>query len=98
MGALCVADHAPRSWGTSDLAALEALALLASVELALRAAVALGAEQTALARTLQATLLPERLPEIPGLQVAVWHWPARKAWMSSGTSTTRSPRCPAAGG
>ena len=73
MGALCVGDHVPRSWGPSDLAALEALALLASVELALRAAVALGAEQTALARTLQATLLPERLPEIPGLQVAVWH-------------------------
>jgi sigma-B regulation protein RsbU (phosphoserine phosphatase) len=71
VGALCVADHAPRSWGTSDLAALESLALLASVEFALRAAVALGAEQTALARMLQATLLPERLPQIPGLQVAV---------------------------
>ena len=73
VGALCVADHAPRTWSTSDLAAAETLALLASVELALRAAVALGAEQTALARTLQAILLPERLPEIPGLQLAVWH-------------------------
>ena len=73
VGALCVADHAPRTWSTSDLAAAETLALLASAELALRAAVALGAEQTALARTLQAILLPERLPEIPGLQLSVWH-------------------------
>ena len=39
-------------------------------EVALQVAVRHGAERAALAQTLQESLLPPRLPEMPGLQVA----------------------------
>jgi len=71
MGALCVADHSPRSWSRADMAALETLALLASAKVSLRAALAAGAERAALARALQESLRPHRPQDIPGLQVAV---------------------------
>ena len=69
-GVLWVADRVPRRWSGSDIAILETLVLVASREFGLRAAVARSAESTALARTLQESLLPRRLPDIPGLQVA----------------------------
>jgi serine phosphatase RsbU (regulator of sigma subunit) len=49
---------------------LETLAHIAAREVALQAALQHGAERAELARTLQESLLPPRLPGIPGLQVA----------------------------
>ena len=69
-GALCVADHLPRSWSGRDIEVLQTLAQLAGREVALQAALRHGAERAALAQTLQESLLPPRLPEIPGLQLA----------------------------
>jgi phosphoserine phosphatase RsbU/P len=70
VGALCVADHRPRRWSEGDVEVLEALAQFASREIALQIALQDGAERAELAQTLQESLLPPRLPEIPGLQVA----------------------------
>jgi phosphoserine phosphatase RsbU/P len=68
-GALCVADYQPRHWTAADAEILQTLALVAASEVALRIAVEYGTERALLARTLQESLLPPRLPEIPGLQV-----------------------------
>jgi sigma-B regulation protein RsbU (phosphoserine phosphatase) len=70
VGALCVADHVPRSWSARELEFLDVLAHVAAGEVALRVALRHGAERAELARTLQESLLPPRLPEIPGLLVA----------------------------
>jgi phosphoserine phosphatase RsbU/P len=70
VGALCVAGHRPRSWSCHDVRMLADLAQVASDEVALRVALRLGSDRAVLARTLQQILLPPRLPEIPGLQVA----------------------------
>jgi sigma-B regulation protein RsbU (phosphoserine phosphatase) len=70
VGALCVADHTPRRWSTGEVELLETLAHIASGEVALQNALARGAERAALAQTLQESLLPPRLPSIPGLEVA----------------------------
>jgi phosphoserine phosphatase RsbU/P len=70
VGALCVADQVPRQWTACDVEVLETLAQIASGEIALQVALAHGAERAALAQTLQESLLPPRLPNIPGLQVA----------------------------
>lgn len=59
-----------RRWSDGDLEVLEALAQFASREVALQIALQDGAERAELAQTLQESLLPPRLPEIPGLQVA----------------------------
>jgi Stage II sporulation protein E (SpoIIE)/GAF domain len=69
-GALCVADRRPRHWSARDVEVLETLADVAAGEIALQDALRHGAERAALAQTLQESLLPPRLPEIPGLQVA----------------------------
>jgi phosphoserine phosphatase RsbU/P len=69
-GVLWVADQVPRRWSASDVAILETLALIASGDVALRAALAHSAGRVALAQTLEESLLPPRLPDIPGLQVA----------------------------
>jgi phosphoserine phosphatase RsbU/P len=69
-GALWVADYRPRQWSAGDIEILRTLALVASGEVALRIALERGAEAELLARTLQESLLPPRLPKIPGLQVA----------------------------
>jgi phosphoserine phosphatase RsbU/P len=69
-GVLCVADAVPRRWSAVEVEVLEILACVAAGEVALQVAVARGAERAALARTLQESLLPPRLPVIPGLQVA----------------------------
>lgn len=71
VGALCAADHAVRSWSPYDVRVLADLAQVASDQIALRVALRLGADRAVLARTLRQILLPPRLPEIPGLQVAV---------------------------
>jgi phosphoserine phosphatase RsbU/P len=70
VGALCVADHLPRHWSMGDVEVLETLACVASGEVALQVAVQHGAVRAVLAQTLQESLLPPRLPIIPGLQVA----------------------------
>ena len=69
-GALCVADRRPRHWSARDVEILQALADVAAGEVALQSALRHGAERAALAQTLQESLLPPRLPVIPGLQVA----------------------------
>ncbi len=69
-GALCVADRRPRHWSARDVEVLETLADIAAGEVALQVALRHGAERAALAQTLQESLLPPRLPVIPGLQVA----------------------------
>jgi sigma-B regulation protein RsbU (phosphoserine phosphatase) len=70
VGALCVADHLPRHWSAGEVELLETLAQVASREVALQAALQHSAERAELAQILQESLLPPRLPEIPGLQVA----------------------------
>lgn len=81
LGFLCVVDAKPHRWNPRDAAILQALAHAATAEIGLRmsldqaqAAVleALDhAEESALlARTLQQSLLPPRLPELPGLDLA----------------------------
>jgi phosphoserine phosphatase RsbU/P len=70
VGSLCVADHLPRRWSSRDVEVLRILADVAAGEVALQAALRHSAERAALAQTLQESLLPPRLPEIPGLQVA----------------------------
>lgn len=73
VGALYVAGHLPRRWTAGDVEVMETLAHFASGEVALQVALRHGAESDALARTLQESLLPPRLPDIPGLQVAARH-------------------------
>ena len=70
VGVLCAADRRPRPWSRHDVLVLADLAQVASDEVALAVALRLGADRAVLARTLQQILLPPRLPEIPGLQVA----------------------------
>jgi len=70
VGALCVADYVPRRWTAGDIEALRTLSHVASGEVARQVAVHDGAERAALAQTLQESLLPPRLPGIPGAQVA----------------------------
>jgi serine phosphatase RsbU (regulator of sigma subunit) len=65
-----VADHLPRHWSAGEVELLETLALVASREVALQVALQRSAERAELAEILQESLLPPRLPEIPGLHVA----------------------------
>ncbi len=70
VGALCVADHVPRKWSAREVEFLDILSHVASGEIALQVTLKHGAERAELARTLQESLLPPRLPEIPALRVA----------------------------
>jgi len=74
VGALCVADRRPRSWSGRELDLVRELAGAAAHELALHADLDFSRrhaeERAALARTLQESLLPPWLPQIPGMQVA----------------------------
>jgi serine phosphatase RsbU (regulator of sigma subunit) len=70
VGALCVADPLPRHWSAREVELLEALAQVASREVALQVALQHSAERAELAKILQESLLPPWLPEIPGLHVA----------------------------
>jgi len=69
-GVLWVADQVPRQWSVSDVAILEILAQVTSSDVTLRAALAHSAGRAVLAQTLEESLLPPRVPNIPGLQVA----------------------------
>ena len=92
-----LADHLPRHWTSRDVELLETLAQMAAGEVALQAALRHGAERAALAQTLQESLLPPRLPQIPGLQVAARYAAGGQEPKFSGTSTTCSPRSGGAG-
>lgn len=70
LGVLWAADPAPRQWSASDVTLLEILAEIVSSEVALRTVLAHNARRAALAQTLEESLLPPRLPNIPGLEVA----------------------------
>lgn len=74
VGALCVADRLPRRWSAHDVDVLRALAAVASGEFALHAALDVSrrhaTQRAELAQTLQESLLPPWLPQIPGLEVA----------------------------
>src|SRR6185437_13313130 len=74
VGALCVADRLPRRWSAHDVDVLRALAAVASGEFALHAALDVSrrhaTQRAELAQTLQESLLPPWLPQIPGLQLA----------------------------
>jgi sigma-B regulation protein RsbU (phosphoserine phosphatase) len=70
IGALCVADRAPHCWTAGEVEFLGILADVASAEVELQVALRHGEERAELARTLQESLLPPRLPVIPGLRVA----------------------------
>lgn len=83
LGSLCVIDDEPRTWTERDLRGLATLARSVSVELNLRRSLvaseqALG-EVTALASSLQRTLLPPHLPAVPGLDCAASYLPAEGA-------------------
>ncbi|GIJ80222.1 Serine phosphatase RsbU, regulator of sigma subunit [Micromonospora phaseoli] len=81
LGTFCAVDTVPRQWSQQDIEVLRTLSHAASGEIALRDALheAQAAAQRAelvavqasnLALTLQESLLPPRLPQIPGVQVA----------------------------
>jgi serine phosphatase RsbU (regulator of sigma subunit) len=81
LGTFCAVDTVTREWTPHDIEVLRTLSLAASGEIALRDAlheVTILAEQAAeaavqwasLAATLQESLLPDRLPQIPGVQAA----------------------------
>ena len=74
VGAICVADRRPRRWTARETGLLAELARTAARELALLAdldsARRFAAEHEALARTLQESLLPPWLPQIPGMELA----------------------------
>ncbi|MBY8876165.1 PP2C family protein-serine/threonine phosphatase [Actinacidiphila acidipaludis] len=86
LGGLCVVDKDARPFTAVQREALRTLARSVSSEIALRQALGLArasAEASAaLARTLQDSLLPPRLPETPGLDVAAMHRPATATGMA----------------
>ena len=82
LGTFCAVDTVARDWTPHDIEVLRTLSLAAAGEIGLREALleakglALRANEFAeraasLATTLQESLLPDRLPQIPGVQVAV---------------------------
>ena len=85
-GVIWVADQVPRQWSVSDVAILEILAQVTSSEVTLRAALARSAGRAALAQTLEESLLPPRVPNIPGLQVAAQYAAGGPGRRSSGIS------------
>ncbi|MFD7794720.1 PP2C family protein-serine/threonine phosphatase [Streptomyces sp. NPDC059759] len=80
LGGFCVVDKDARPFTAAQTQALQTLARSVSSEIALRQALresrASGEASAALARTLQDSLLPPRLPAAPGLDVAALHVPA----------------------
>lgn len=80
LGGFCVVDQAARPFTPAQAEALRTLTRSVSSEIALRQALreARASEEasTALARTLQDSLLPPRLSKAPGLDVAAVHLPA----------------------
>lgn len=80
LGALCAIDTQPRAWSEEDLETLRDLADAAVAELEGRAARILAEEALAreahVAATLQLSLLPGALPEVPGVEIAARYAPA----------------------
>ncbi|MFF0277014.1 MULTISPECIES: PP2C family protein-serine/threonine phosphatase [unclassified Streptomyces] len=80
LGGFCVVDRNARPFTPVQSQALRTLARSVSSEIALRHALrqarARGEASAALARTLQDSLLPPRLPKAPGMDVAAVHLPA----------------------
>lgn len=87
LGSFCVVDVRSRDWSEQDVHVLGTLAAAATAEIALRTALlderaaracadAERERSTALARSLQASLLPPDLPDVPGLDVAARYLPA----------------------
>ena len=87
IGALCVSSRMKRSWSADEQRAVTTLARAISAEVQLRRARTLfrdqveqlhkaHAEQAALARSLQDSLLPPMLPAIPGIDAAAAYLPA----------------------
>ena len=81
LGTFCVVDTVVREWTERDVAVLETLSHAASGEIALRIALdeahtaslealTFGEANAELARTLQESLLPSRLLDVPGLDLA----------------------------
>jgi serine phosphatase RsbU (regulator of sigma subunit) len=77
LGTFCVVDQRVREWTERDVEVLRTLALAAAGEVALRLALERAGEAAArsesLARTLQRSLLPPRLPAVPHLDVGARH-------------------------
>lgn len=87
IGGLCVMGSTPRTWSPQEQRALATLARAVSAEVQLRRALSQSSaeveamrdardEQTALARSLQDSLLPPVLPAIPGVEAAAAYYPA----------------------
>ncbi|MBE2315897.1 SpoIIE family protein phosphatase [Solirubrobacter sp. CPCC 204708] len=80
LGALCAMDTQPRQWSAQDVATLHDLADAAVAELEGRAARILAeqalAREAHTAATLQLALLPDALPEVPGVHIAARYAPA----------------------
>jgi serine phosphatase RsbU (regulator of sigma subunit) len=87
LGMFCVLDRAMRTWTARDVEIVAGLAYTAAGELGLRNDAAqaardtrqlnaLAAQTAAQARALQDSLLPPRLPSVPGMQVAARYLPA----------------------
>ena len=86
LGTFCVVDTRVRQWTERDVAVLSTLSQAASGEIALRLALdeahrasldalEFGEANAELARTLQESLLPPRLPDVRGLDVAARYRP-----------------------
>ena len=73
LGSFCVGDYRPRVWTVEEVEVLETFGDAISAEIALRDAVA---SATALARALQATLMPAAATALPGWEVATRYRPA----------------------
>jgi serine phosphatase RsbU (regulator of sigma subunit) len=87
LGSFCVVDMRTRDWSDQDIHILQTLSAAATGEVALRMALhderearqradREAARSAALARSLQASLLPPELPTVPGLEVAARYLPA----------------------
>ncbi|GLW89660.1 PP2C family protein-serine/threonine phosphatase [Actinokineospora globicatena] len=80
LGSLCVIDDRPHPWEPTVLASLATLARAVSTEIGMRqtlaAAVAAHELSAGLARSLQDSLLPPVLPQVPGVEAAASYVPA----------------------
>ncbi|WP_405577251.1 PP2C family protein-serine/threonine phosphatase [Streptomyces sp. NBC_01190] len=80
LGTLCVVDRAAHAWTRAELATLDTLARSVGNEIHLRQSLATSRtalqESDALARSLQDSLLPPVLRQVPGLDAAASYLPA----------------------
>jgi sigma-B regulation protein RsbU (phosphoserine phosphatase) len=94
LGTVCVLDFEPRNVSRSDVAVLEDLAALVAQELEVRlaarqlvigevelrqAAAARARDYEGVADALRAALIPQRLPSIPGMEIAATYRPAARS-------------------